>query len=187
MTLRILRAITSVVAAATGLLLVYGFIYAMEGMTTRVPVSQLHELGISTLWMVPWTILFCSGLEDFGAVTRRPWVLWAGAMLALILLYHFERNTSSRDVTKIGMPLLATAVGLLPHVIRRIHFVFTIFSIAFGVAALVLFYFTVGSYLSGSFYSTNWIGVLVLTFGTSSLIAGALSVALLRRRHGELA
>ena len=61
--------------------------------------------------MVPWTILFCSGLEDFGAVTRRPWVLWAGAMLALILLYHFERNTSSRDVTKIGMPLLATAVG----------------------------------------------------------------------------
>jgi hypothetical protein len=57
MTLRILRAITSVVAAATGLLLAYGLIYAMEGMTTRVPVSQLHELGISTLWMVPWTII----------------------------------------------------------------------------------------------------------------------------------
>ena len=77
--------------------------------------------------MVPWTILFCFGLEDFGAVTRRPWVLWAGAMLALILLYYFERYTSSRTVTKIGMPLLATAVGLLPHVIQRIHFVFIIF------------------------------------------------------------
>ena len=43
MTLRILRAITSVVAAATGLLLAYGGIYAMESMTTRVPMSQLHE------------------------------------------------------------------------------------------------------------------------------------------------
>jgi len=187
MTLRILRAITSVVAAATGLLLVYGLIYAMEGMTTRVPVSQLYELGISTLWMVPWTILFSFGLEDFGAVTRRPWVFWSGAMLALILLYYFERNTSSRTVTKIAMPLLATAVGLLPHVIRRIHFVFIIFSIAFGVAALVLFYFAASSYLSGSFFSTKGIGFLVLTFGTSSFIAGVLSVALLRRRRGELA
>ena len=185
MTLRILRAITSVVAAATGLLLAYGGIYAMESMTTRVPMSQLQELGISTLWMVPWTILFCFGLEDFGAVTRRPWVLWAGAMLALILLYYFERYTSSRTVTKIGMPLLATAVGLLPHVIQRIHFVFIIFSIAFGVAALVLFYFVASSYLSGSFFSTKGIGLLVLTFGTSSFITGALSVALLRRRHGE--
>jgi hypothetical protein len=155
MTLRILRAIASVVAAATGLLLAYGLIYAMEGMTTRVPVSQLHELEISTLWMVPWTILFCLGLEDFGAVTRRPWVFWAGAMLALILLYYFERNTGSGTVTKIGMPLLATAVGLLPHVVRRIHFVFITFTIAFGVAALVLFYFAASSYLYGSFFSTK--------------------------------
>jgi hypothetical protein len=187
MTLRILRAIAGVVAAATGLLLNYGFIYATEGMTTTVRVSQLHELGISTLWIVPWTILFCLGLEDFSAVTRRPWVFWAGAMLALILLYYFERNTSRGTVTKIGMPLLATAVGLLPHVIRRIHFVFNIFAIAFGVAALVIFYSAASSYLSGSFFSVNAIGFLVLTFGTSSFIAGVLSVALLRRRHDELA
>jgi hypothetical protein len=72
MTLRVLRAIASVVAAATGLILSYGVVYSMEGMTTRVPTSPLHEFGISTLWMLPLTILFCFGLEDFGAVTRRP-------------------------------------------------------------------------------------------------------------------
>jgi hypothetical protein len=185
MTLRVLRAIASVVAAATGLILYYGVVYAMEGMTTRVPTSPLHELGISTLWMLPLTILFCFGLEDFGAVTRRPWVFWAGAMLALVLLYYFERNTSSGTLTKNGMPVLATTVGLLPHVIRRVHFVFIIFSIAFGLAALVLFYFAASSYLSGSSFSTKGIGFLVLTFGASSLIAGVLSVAFLRRRHAE--
>ena len=84
-----------------------------------------------------------------------------GSNAGLDFLYYFERYTSSRTVTKIGMPLLATAVGLLPHVIQRIHFVFIIFSIAFGVAALVLFYFVASSYLSGSFFSTKGIGLLV--------------------------
>lgn len=55
MTLRVLRAIASVVAAATGLILSYGAVYAMEGMTTRVPTSPVHELGITTLWMLPLT------------------------------------------------------------------------------------------------------------------------------------
>ena len=186
MTLQGVRGILSIVAAATGLMLTYGFVYAMEGMTTRVPMTQLHELGISTLWMLPWTILFCFGLEDFDTVTRRPWVFWAGVILALILLYYLERNTSSGTVTKIGMPLLATTVGMLPHVIRRIRFVFIVFSIAFGVSALVLFYFVVNSHLSGSSFSTRGIGILVLCFGTSSLISGVLSVTLLSRNHAEL-
>lgn len=187
MTLRFLRAIASVVAAATGSILFYGVVYAMEGLTPRLPTSPLHELGISTLWMLPVTILFCFGLEDFGAVTRRPWVFWAGAMLALVLLSYFERNTSSGSLTKIGMPVLATIAGLLPHVIRWVHFVFIIFSIAFGLAAIVLFYFAASAYLSGSSFSTKGIGFLVLTFGASSLIAGVLSVAFLRRRLAELA
>ena len=106
--------------------------------------------------------------------------------MALILLYYFECNTSSGTVTKIGMTLLATAVGLLPHVVRRVHFVFITFSIAFGVTAPVLFYFGASSYLSGSSFSTKGMGFLALAFGTSSFIAGVLSVALLRRRHEAL-
>jgi hypothetical protein len=185
MSLQALRAISSVAAAVTGLLLVYDIIYAMEGMTTRVPMNPLHELGITTLWMLPWTMLFCFGLEDFGTVTRQAWVFWAGVILALAFLYYFERNTSSSIVTKTAMPLLAAAGGLMPHVIRRINLVFTVLSIAAGIAGLVVFYLAGTSYLSGSSFQNKSIGFVVLAFGTASLIAGVLSVALLRRRHNR--
>lgn len=176
MTLLALRGISRVTAAATGLLLVYSVVYAMEGMTTRIPMSPLRELGITTLWMLPWTMLFCSGLDDFGAVTRQGWVFWAGVTLALAFLYYFERNTSSSIFTKIAMPLLATVVGLMPHLIRRIRFLFTVFSFAAGVAGLVVFYLALTSYLSGSSFATKAIASVVFAFATASLIAGVLSV-----------
>jgi hypothetical protein len=185
MTLRALRGIASVTAAGTGLLLVYGAVYAMEGMTTRIPMNPLHELGITTLWTLPLTILFCSGLSDFGTVTKQAWVFWLGVILALALLYYFERNTSSSILTKTAMPLLATAGGLMPHIIRRIGFVFTVFSLAAGIAGLLVFYFALTSYLSGSSFATKSIEFVVLAFGTASLITGVLSVAFLSRRHIE--
>jgi len=75
---RLLRGVCSVTAAMTGLLLVYGFVFAMEGMTTRVPMTALHELVTVTLWMLPWMMLYCSGLEDLVTVTRRATVFWLG-------------------------------------------------------------------------------------------------------------
>ncbi len=185
MTLLALRGISRVTAASTGLLLVYGVVYATEGMTTRIPMSPLRELGITTLWMLPWTMLFCSGLDDFRALTRESWVFWAGVPLALVYLYYFERNTSSSIVTKIAMPLLATAGGLMPHVIRRIRFLFTVFSFAAGVAGLIVFYVTSTSYLSGSSIATKSTSFVVFAFATASLITGALSVASLKPRHVE--
>ena len=184
MTWLALRGISRVTAATTGLLLVYGVVYAMEGMTTRIPTTPLRELGITTIWILPWTMLFCSGLDDFGTVTRQNWVFWAGVTLALAFLYYFERNTGS-IVTKIAMPLLATAGGLMPHVIRRIRFLFTVFSLAAGVAGLVVFYVALPSYLSGSSFVTKAIAFVVFAFATASLITGVLSVASLKRRHVE--
>ena len=185
MTWLALRGISRVTAATTGLLLVYGVVYAMEGMTTRIPTSPLRELGITTIWILPWTMLFCSGLDDFGTVTRQNWVFWAGVTLALAFLYYFERNTGSSIVTKIAMPLLATAGGLMPHVIRRIRFLFTVFSLAAGVAGLVVFYVALTSNLSGSSFATKAIAFVVFAFATASLITGVLSVASLKRRHVE--
>jgi len=117
MILPALRGISKFTAGVTGLLLVYEVVYAMESMTTRIP-NPWQELAITTLWMLPWTLLFCSGLEDFGIVTQKAWIFWVGTILALVLLYYFERNTTSTILTKAAMPVLAVSGGLLPHAIR---------------------------------------------------------------------
>lgn len=152
-----------ITAAATGLLLVYGVVYAMEGMTTRIPISPLRDLGITTLLMLPWTMLFCSGLDDFGAVTKQGWVFWAGVTLTFAFLYYFQRSTSTSIAAKITMPLLATAGGLMPHVIRRIRLLFTVFSFAAGVAGVVVFYDALTSYFSGSTFASKVIAFVVFT------------------------
>jgi len=185
MALWIFRGISRVTAALTGLLLVYGMIFAMEGMTTRIPVSPVHELGITALAMLPWMLLFSSGVEDLGTVTRKAWIFWVGTTLALALLYYLERHTSSSVLTKAAMPLLATAGGLMPHIVRRINFVFTLFSFAAGIGGLVLFYFLVSDRVYGSnphSFATRGIGITIVTFGVASVATGVLSVATLRRR-----
>ena len=186
MILSVLQGLSKVTAALTRLLLVYGVTFAMEGMTTRLRMSRLHELAVPTLWMLPWALLLCSGLEDLGKATGQNWVLWSGVTLALIFLYYLERHTSDAVLTKVAMPLLAILIGLLPHVIRRISFVFVVFSLAAGIAGLVLSYFFLASRLiSASTFATNEVAILVLSFVAASIATGVLSVAELWRRQAR--
>jgi len=181
---RLLRGVFSVTAATTGLLLVYGVVYAMEGMTTRIPTASLHELTTTTLWMLPWILLYCSGLEDFVTVTRRAWLFWLGLSPALAFLYFYEHHTGSSVLTKIAMPVLVTAGGLLPHVVRRIRFVFSVLPVVVGIAGLVVVYFTVGTFASStSSFTTKGIGFVFAAFGIASVFTGLLSLASLRQRH----
>jgi len=181
MNLAALRGASKVTAGLTGVLLVYGFIYAMEGMTTRLPMSRMHGLLIATLWMLPWTLLFCSGFEDIEKVARQAWVLWVGMALVLALLYYFERNTTSALLTKAAMPLLATVVGSLPHTIPRIRFIFTVCCLAAGVVGVVVLRIALSAYFSGSYSSANeGVAFLTFTFAAASVTTGVLSVASLR-------
>lgn len=174
-----LSGISKVTAAMTGLLVAYNFIYTVAGMTTRIPTIP-RELSVTTLWMLPWMLLFCSGVEDFGTVTRRAWVFWVGVGAALSSLYYFEHYTSDRILTKAAMPLLATAGGSLPHVVRRIKIVFTVVSLGAGLAGVAILCLGLATLLNRSF-ATKGIGVVGMTFGMASLAAGVLSVARLRR------
>src|SRR5438132_2003259 len=180
MNLAVLRGTAKLTAGLTGLLLAYGIVYAMEGMTTRLPMSRLHELLISTLWMLPWTLLFCSGFEDLGKVTRQAWVLWVGMTLVLALLYYFERNTASAVLTKAAMPLLATVAGLFPHAFPRIRFVSTVCCLAAGIVGIAVLSFGLFTVFSEHSFATKGTAFVTFVFGIASLTTGVLSVASLR-------
>src|SRR5438270_13210368 len=107
MPLRTLRGISRVTAALTGLLLVYGVVYAMEGMSTRIPTCPAHELGITTLVMLPWTLLFSSGVVDLGTVTRKALIVWCGITLALAFIYYLEHSSNWCVLTNASIPLIA--------------------------------------------------------------------------------
>src|SRR5262249_52426801 len=96
--------------------------------------------------MLPWTILISSGLEDLCTVTGHKWIFWTGVILQAAFIFYFEFRTTSYTITKAAMPLLATGAGLMPHVIRRIRFVFTILSLAAGIGGLLVFYWTLTSF-----------------------------------------
>jgi hypothetical protein len=176
----LLRGILKVTAAATGLLLIYSITYAMEGMTTRLPAIPLHELARSTLWVLPWMLLFCSGAEDIGKATRTSWAVWAGFAAGMGLLFYLEHFTADTLLTKVVFPLAVALGGLLPHFVRSIRFVYIVCSLAVGIAGLVVFYFEGSALLSGSSFATRTIGCLVVTFGISSVAAAALSATSLQ-------
>jgi hypothetical protein len=172
-----LRGILRMLAGVTGLLLVYGFVYAMEGMTTRIPTSPIRELLMSTLWMLPWALLFCSGFHDLSIAAKRAWLFWGGSVLLILLVYYYERNTSSHELTKSLMPLLISIGGILPHVFRRLSVLYAICSVCAGLVGILVLYNALQTFLSaGSHFNTRTIAALMVTFALTSVGAGALSV-----------
>lgn len=165
------------IAATAGLLLVYGSIFALEGMTTRLPTSTAKELALTSLWTTPWMLLFFSGVEDLSIAARRGVVLWAGILAALLFLFYFDRYTSLSVVTKVASPLVAVIAGALPHFVRPIRFLFVLCSITAALAGAFVLYYVTPTFLSPStHFATKTIGLLIVTFCLSSILAGGLVV-----------
>ena len=174
----LLRGALRVIAAIAGLLLVYGVTYAMEGMTTRLPMSTTRELATSTLWMLPWTLLFCSGFDDFATLAKRQWVFWIGSFLLLFFVYYYDRNTTISGLTKAVMPLLACIGAVLPHVFRRVLLVYTVCSVFAGICGIIVLYFVFQTFLSPkTSFANGAIALVIVTFALASLGAGILSAA----------
>lgn len=172
-----LRGTARILAAATGLLLAYGVTFALEGMTTRIPTTVTWELATGALWTVPWLLLFCSGLQDVAIVTGKHWVLWFGGIAALVFLYYFDHYTSLSLVTKAAVPPIAVGVGLIPHFIRKMSFLFVLSSLAAGVAgAFVLYNVAATLFSPRAHFATKVIGALLVMFGLSAITSGVLTV-----------
>jgi hypothetical protein len=126
------------------------------------------------------TFLFRSGRYRNCNAAKLDLLGRSGAGFAF--LYYFERNTTSTLLTKVAMPMLATAGGLLPHIIRRIRLLFTFCSLVAGIAGLVVLSLVSNTLLSSaSSFASKGIAIIMVAFGTASLAAGALSVADVRR------
>jgi hypothetical protein len=157
---------------------VYGITFALEGMTTRVPTTAPRELAMGVLWTAPWLLLFCAGLQDVVIVTGKRWVLWFGVIAALLFLYYFDHYTSLFLVTKAAMPPIAVGVGLIPHFIRRMGFLFVLSSLAAGVGGgFVLFNIAATLFSPTSHFATKVIGALLVTFCLSAITSGVLTVS----------
>jgi len=173
----ILRGTARVLASMTGLMLVYGSIFALEGMTTRIPLAATRELATVSLWTAPWMLLFFSGIEDLSIASRKEFVLWLGIFAALSFLYYFDRYSSMSFLTKAAMPPLGVGVGLLPHFVRRTRFLFSLASVAAGVLAGYVLYLVADSILLPStHFATKFIGVLIVTFVCAGITSGFLAL-----------
>jgi hypothetical protein len=162
-------------AAISGLLLVYGIKYTMEGETIRLPLNTTRELATSTLSMLPWMLLFCSGFDDFATLAKRQWVFWSGSFLLLLFVYYYDRNTSG--LTKAVMPSLACIGAVIPHVFRRVLLPYTICSVLAGTWGIVVLYFAFQTFLSPkTSFANGAISFVLVTFALTSLGAGVLSV-----------
>ena len=84
----------------------FSSVYALEGITTRIPTAAALELATVSLWTVPWMLLLVSGVEDLSIVSRKESVLWLGVAGALLFLFYFDRFTSMSFLTKAAMPPL---------------------------------------------------------------------------------
>jgi hypothetical protein len=170
------RAILRMAAASTGLLLVFGIVYAMEGMTTRLPTAAVRELVISTIYLLPWTILFCSGFDDLVQITKREWLFWAGLVFMVAFVYLLNRNTSLQGFNKAGIPILACAFAIQPHIFRRIALLYSLVAVLFGLCGVAVLFYVVQTYYRGGSFVTRSTSACVFLFATSSIGAAALSI-----------
>ena len=181
----LVRGTSQFIAAASGLLLVFGVTYAMEGMTSRLPMSTARELMTVTVFMLPWTLLFCSGLDDLSQAVKREWVFWGGIVLVLGSLYYFNRFTTDAGLTKAAMPVLACAVATVPHVLRRLSFIYPALCVLFALCGVVVLFIDVQTFVTpGRSFATSAITAFMVTFPFTSIIAGTLSIVpLFHRGH----
>lgn len=173
-----LRGILSISAACSGVLLTYGLIYAMEGMTSRLPTLAVKELLIATVFMLPWTLLFCSGFHDLAEGTNRHWLFWGWTVLLLAFLYYLDRNTTEAELTKVGMPLLACLGAVVPHAFRRVAVIYSVVSVLFAICGIAMLYF-VGQTLftPGRSFTTPAIAGFMLFFPLTAIAAGVLAIS----------
>jgi peptidoglycan/LPS O-acetylase OafA/YrhL len=179
----LVRGTSQLITAATGLLLVFWAVYAMEGMASRLPTTTARELIVTAAVMLPWTLLFSSGFHDLSKASSREWVFWIGNALVLGFIYYYNSKTTEAGLTKTAMPVIACACAAVPHISRRMRFIYSVLCVLFAACGVVVFYYAMQTVLTpGRSFATPAIAAFVLVFALAAITAGALLIASYIRR-----
>jgi hypothetical protein len=129
------------------------------------------------------TLLFGSGFHDLSKAGSREWVFWIGNALVLGFIYYYNRNTTEAGLTKTVMPVIACACAAVPHIFRRMEFIYSVLCVLFAVCGAVVLYYAMQTVVTpGRSFASPAIAAFVLVFALAAITAGALSIASYIRR-----
>jgi hypothetical protein len=165
-----IRGAARIVAAVTSCVLLYGAVYALEAMTTRVPVSQAHSLASFLLYSFPFALLALAGVRDLVS-SRFSFALAAILLTALFAFLNWF--TSDFLTTRILGPIATIALASTLLNFRPLRWLAGAMSLISAVGGIGLAVYILR--MTGR-WATRAIELQVWAFILSSVLAGVLSL-----------
>lgn len=178
MLLILIRGIARIIAAAAALLMSFGIVYTMEGITERIPVSLPKEILTEGIILGLFLGLLLAGGQDLAKATRHKAVFWIVALAGLTGVYYLNHATTDRMTTKVIAPLLALGLAVIPYFGQRLNWLYGVCSVSAGAFALYLSWILIQEKLAGSgvFFQGGILGLIWLGFILTSIIALVLTL-----------
>lgn len=174
------RGATKLIAAASGMLLLFRYIH-MWG--AAFPAATPRQMAETVAFFVPWTLLLGSAFHNLSQAARREWVFWAGILLVFALFILVSEYTSNTVARRAGLPSLACAVAILPHVLRRLSWIYSAFCIVAGLVGMYTLYGFVRTFTTDLYAHDRAGAVYLLLFSVACIAVGGSAVAPLFHRN----
>lgn len=177
----LVRGFAQLVAAASGMLFLFGFVRDMGGVFPAFTTLQIVE---TIAFMLPWALLLCSGLHDLSSAASREWIFWTGSLVVFGVFFHLNRFEPSTIFTRIAIPAVACTGAMLPHVFRPLSFIYSVLCI---VACLVGVYTLFSFVQAFHLYAHDPFGMVYpVTFSAACITAGGTTIVALFYRAPSL-
>lgn len=170
----LVRGTAQLIAAASGLLFLLGYIHLWGGFFLASTTLQAAE---AVAFILPWTLLLCSAFHDLSIAFRREWIFWVGMLLVygvFILICRYDPNTIA---TRAGLPALACAGATIPHILRRLSFIYSALCIVTALVGAYALYVFVRTFSLDLYAHDPAAAVYQLLFSVASIVGGWSTVA----------
>jgi hypothetical protein len=183
MTTALVRGIAQLTAAVSGMLFLFGFVRDMGGLFQVFTTLQIAE---TVAFMLPWTLLLCSAFHDLSKAASQEWIFWAGSLLIFGVFFHVDRYEPNTISTRVAMSALACAGAMLPHVFRRLSFIYSVLCIVAGLVGIYTLYSFVRTFSRDLYAHDPSAAVYQSVFSAACITAGGFTTAALIYRARSL-